>query len=453
MSLSKYFFPSFIYKSACAIILFFGLKSFSVEIDYKGYMRASPGINSQGGRSLLINNKGSTGNEFRLGNEATYGESSFLTHIVPNQQNQGPYFDVGLTLAFDQAGNSQYSDTSSGTPYSQNTTSKYVNTLQVIEAYVQGGRIDGSSISYWAGKRFYRSSSIHMNDFFYFADMSGNGGGLKDISFFGAHLNLAYLIYSDSRIKGTNGHPAKQVLDIQIQDIRISDSNNLHFWWAEGYSAPGTGLDESSNVVDYKASGGRALGVNWAHAYSATSVNNLAIVSGSGVMESLTLNNHAAVTTSAEQKQSRVRIVDNFNSEINSNWGLEVGLIYEQIHTANSTSDQITWHSVGARPIYYFSDFYQVAFEIGQSIVKDNTELDTEGNKVGQRELTRITLSPAVVLGKGYFKRPVIRSFITHGFWNEANKHSQFGVARNYEAAFVGLNNSTQVGLQAEVWF
>lgn len=425
----------------------------AVDIDYKGYMRASSGSNSFGGQKFSLNNKNSSGNEFRLGNESNYGESTFLTHLISSSQNKSHYFDASLTLAFDQAGSTQYSDTSSGIAFSKSTSDKYVNTLQVIEAFVQGGKFNDSSISYWAGKRFYRSSSMHINDFFYFADMSGNGAGITDLPILSSHLNIAYLVYSDTTIKGSNGYPTKQVLDFQLKDLKITQDDGLHLWFSEGYSAPGNGLDESGTFTDFKAASGTAVGAKWSHTFSTATSNNFAIVYGSSVMESLTLNNNAVVISDVSKKKNRIRVVNDLNSEINQNWGLELGFVFEKLNLGTETNNQSVWQSIGARPIYYINDNYQIAFEVGQSSVKDESEFSSDGQSIGQRDLTRITVAPAVVIGKGFYQRPVIRAYLTHSNWNSANKNTQYGVTRGFESALAGINNVSQFGVQTEVWF
>lgn len=422
------------------------------EFEYRGYMRAPVGTNSAGGKQIQLTNPGSQGNEFRLGNETGYGEAYFTQHFFKSNDKKGPFFDANLTFAYNPSMNSQYSDTTANG-----------DRIQFVEAYAKGGNLGDVPLSFWAGKRFYRDADIHMNDFFYFANMSGNGGGVEDIDVSNGTLAVALLQYADDRSlnNSTTGNPAKHALDLRWRDVTISDSDKLHFWLVQAYTAPGKGkaATTAATPVDYQASTGNAIGARWRHSL-AQGNNDIALMYGTGVMESLTLDSTAFAADDSVKKRRRLRFVESYSTEINEKWAIQAAAVYEDADSGASSNNKSDWTSLGVRPMYYFSDHYRIQGEIGYSVVKNYSEIDGSGNSFGSRNLTRVTLAPEVAFGKGYYTRPVIRFYVTYSSWNAANReatnpNSLIGKL-NSDSGIVSLNDKsseTQSGFEAEVWF
>lgn len=420
------------------------------DFEYKGYMRAPVGTNSFGGKQITLNNPGSKGNEFRLGNETGYGEAGFIKHFNDVDEKTNPYFNAYLTFAYNPSMNSQYADTApSG------------DRIQFIEAYAKGGNFDAVPVSFWAGKRFYRDADIHMDDFFYFADMSGNGGGLEDWQLSVGKLSVALLQFVDDRslTNTTNGSPAKQALDIRLKEFKINDANQLMFWLAYGYTGPGKGtLAGTTTIQDYQASSGTVAGVRWTRLLNQAE-NNFAVSYGTGVMESLSLDNTAYAVDDTVKKRTRLRFVENYVAELNEKWAIQGAAVYEQANNGLDTRNKSSWTSLGVRPMYYFTDHFRIQAELGYSVVKDEAESSSTSTDVGDRKLTRITIAPEIALKKGYFARPVLRFFATHSIWNDANKdvsNTSSLVGKLKSSGITALNdkgNETAMGFEAEVWF
>ena len=426
------------------------LPAFGLDIDWKLYLRAPVGSNARGGKQVVLQNPKSQGNEFRLGNEAAYGEAYFTGHLLKGGEAD-PFFDANLTFAYNPQMNSQYGDT---TPDGDHT--------QVIQAFVKGGRFEDMRYSAWVGKRFYRDADLHMNDFYYFADMSGVGGGFEDISLGNGTLAVALLQQSDTSVQRTNnGAPTKQALDVRWRDIALTANDKLHLWIAAAYTSPGSGytLNPATNVydvpADFEASHGFAQGIRWRHAFSEKSYNNFAVIYGTGAMESLSMS--FAPTTPNLNGRKRWRLVDNPVFEFDQ-WSLIFAFVYEDADNGG-TAGHTRYYSAGVRPIYYFSDRYHLVFEAGFSSVKDDSETGTGGGPGGERTLTRFTIAPEIALAKGYLGRPVLRAYVAHTMWNGANADSGNASslvsrmnARN-NTSLIGHRDETQIGVQAEVWF
>jgi maltoporin len=431
-------------------ILVGGALSHGADMDYDLYFRTPVGANGSGGKLIPLSNPGSRGNEFRLGNETAYGEASFTAHALRGKTKSDPFFNANLTFAYDPAMNSQYNDTSATG-----------DRMYVVQAYVKGGNIDGQRFSYWAGKRFYRDADIFMNDFFYFASMSGNGGGVEDIQLGNGSLSAALLQYSDRNVtNSTIGLPAKQALDLRWKDFTFLTDEKLMFWLAEAVTAPGTGATVTpSAAIDYKAASGTAAGVRWTHTAGQSS-NNLAFLYGTSIMENFELDNTAYVLTGTDvAKKNRWRLVNNYNTELNAKWAFNAAAVVEVADNGQSTNSKSHWYSVGVRPLYYFSDHFHLATQIGYSLVGADSETSSTGAKPGDRSLMRITVAPEVALGHGYYKRPVIRTFVTYTSWNDQNKdltNSESLVAKlntGGNKALDNKNSAIQIGVEGEIWF
>ena len=233
---------------------------------------------------------------------------------------------------------------------------------------------------------------------------------------------------------------------------------------AGGYTAPGTGLKPNAKGVlintDFEAAAGASAGVRWRHALG-ENFNDFAVMYGTGVMENFTMDNSLAYaqTGTSVKDRKRLRVVENPVLALSEKWALSAALIYESADSGTGQDARSHWYSVGARPIYYFTDHYHLALEAGFSDVKVDSETNGDGSKAGDRTMTRLTIAPEMAIGKGYFARPVLRAYATHTWWNKANEDttnpgSMLGAlnAQNI-TALNGRLEETQVGLEGEIWF
>lgn len=412
------------------------------DIDFSGYFRAPFGANLQGGKQIQLINPGTAGNEFRLGNEVGYGELNFLGHVVKVKPETGDLrMDAIFTFAIFPGLNTQYGDATGGNGSSQ-----------IVQAFLEG-QFD-SSMEFWAGKRFYRWGYVVMDDFFYFADMSGNGVGLDKIKTSFGELAIALLQFTDTTITGSTGNPAKDALDLRLKKIDLNATNNLDLWLTYAISGAGNGVNSSNVAVAYAESTGGALGLRWNHIFP-RATNEASIQIGNGVMESLNLAADAAATSSASISGYRVRLVDTLDTPIDSVWAIRSGLIADVLNYNSSTQVQKRWNSIGLRPSYQWSDHLQFLLDAGYSTITD----DTDG--LGAKTLTRFTFGPQWGVGKGLTANPVVRATVSTTFWNGANGtlNTTSSLVGAYNAANSGatvLNGKTQLtqlGVEAEMSF
>ena len=490
----------------------------SKQFEFGGYFRSGTGWNQGGGRQRCFTNPGAAGsaNEFRLGNEcSTYGEAALRTHILkaagsapdkaagytpdkaagstpdkaagstpdkaagsapdkavgatpdksagsaPDEAaalgiETAPYFNAVTTIAYNPNADTQYE-----------AAGGFANgsSLNLIEAYVEGGNFDDLGLSYWAGKRFYRTVDVHMDDFYYFANMSGNGAGIGNLKTHYGVWRAALLQETATSTAGngtvthtdtdTAGSLSKTALDIRLENVALSSIDTLHAWFVAATTPPGT--DSAGNRYvqghGYVAAlrYNRKVVGNLLGDFDAKRVgsNDLAVEVGTGVMETFEMNGGTSIlaTDTHERDAMRIRIVEHATLPLTAHLASHIAAIYENRHQTTSSTTKLGgsgyWWDVGVRPVYAFTAHHSLAFEAGHSEVKDDSET------VGVRQMTRFTLAPQVAISNNIFGRPVIRAYLTQTLWNDANRTQLVAGSQEYQKS----NSATSVGFQTEVWF
>ena len=410
--------------------------AFALTPEFHGYLRAGAGTNGKGGKQECIRNDGTPGNEFRLGNECgIYGESAITAPLLKTTDSD-PFFLTLFRFAYVPPGNSSWENKAGdGSP-----------PISIVEAFVEGGRIDGSPLTYWIGKRFYRDVDVVINDWYYYGNMSGNGGGVGNIPLFGGTVGAALLFQTGDQVTNI-GQNQNQVIDLRWQQIPISAKDQLNFWAAYGQSPAG----RDAQNREYVSRNGFLVGTRWRRNLW-DGFNDVAVVYGEKLMESMSLYGNAALVQGPTNpgRSDRIRVVNNLNVQPFAKLGLHAAATFETWNPRVPGEDQRgRWWNVGARPIWFLTKHTQLAFEAGHSVIEINSEKNTDGSLVGPRHLTRFTIAPQLAIDSTLWARPVLRLFYSYSFWNGANKSFVGKGAPSYAGATSGQN----LGLQAEVWF
>ncbi|MFW5887768.1 MAG: carbohydrate porin, partial [Bacteriovoracia bacterium] len=241
------------------------------------------------------------------------------------------------------------------------------------------------------------------------------------------------------------GEPKTTALDFRLFDAPLTDKDQLNFWGAYGHTPEatkndGTYLSETHSFV---------AGVRYRRQLEG-GFNDLAITYGNKLLREFTLpetpyddpDNDEYVIGDAFS----FRVVEHLSTTITDNLQTYFSLIYERKDTGKSGDATISWYSVGARPVYFFSDAASLAFEAGYSLVEADQAFND--NSSGSHRLARFTLAgqlhPPI---KNIWTRPVLRAFITHSRWNDNNIGEVGG------DAYANKTDATQFGFQTEVWF
>jgi maltoporin len=400
------------------------------NFELHGYLRAGAGTNGKGAKQECFTNQGTPSGSFRLGNECgIYGESSVLAHFLEKDKN--PFFRSQLRFAYSRAANTSYED----------------GEVNLVEAFAEGGGINGSPLTYWVGKRFYRDVDSYLLDWYYFAQMNGNGAGVGNIPLGSGFLAAALLFEAGSPTTRTDiGVSQLNVLDLRWQEIMLGEKHRLHLWGAFG-EAPG-GISAGTEYLKRK---GWLGGARWRRIL-ADGFNDLTVVHGQNLLEGMGLSADSSLvkTPGAPPAARRWRFVENLAIQPLAKLGLHGTAAFEMWDPRATGQDHRgSWWALAARPVYFFNDYYHLSFEAGHSVVNDRSERNADNSFVGRRSLTRFTIAPEIGAGPGLWSRPVLRIFYSRSYWNEANRSRVAAGA----PTVAGRRWGESLGVQTELWF
>jgi len=388
------------------------------EVEMFGYARAGVGTNTFGGDQECFFNQGTGTNNFRLGNECSnYLEIATKFNAVKGETKK----------AFTQF---RISNSSLG----RDTYESQEPDISFVEAFAEMQGMTEKPWSFWIGKKFYRDQDVYMDDYYYFGNMSGNGGGMGNIDLLGGKLSLAYL-RKVSDTKTTVGYQGITVYDARLKEIKLSDNLKEHFWLAYGHAPESM---NATNGTRYLKSNGFILGTLFDYNLNNNGFNHFAIIFGTGLMNGFNLYGESLNTFgSIQTREKRMRLINHTTYDINEKWTFHSTAEYERHLNGSDIADQ--WLSIGARPIYRVTQNFHLVSEVGHNIVQN----------VGERHLTRITLAPQLGINESIWGRPVLRAFYTHSIWNDKNMSN---IAQN-APTYANKTNGGSFGVQMESFF
>ncbi len=398
-------------------------------VDFGTYLRSGIGSNGRGGDQECFNQPGTPGNEFRLGNEcSTYGELALATFVKRPGSNREVYGFGQIRLAYAPSGHTNWEGANGSNP------------IAIRESYAEIGNLTAHKLSFWVGKRFYREQDLYMNDFYYFADTSGNGAGIGQIPFIrGGKLNLAVLRETKDT-ESDNGRLALTLLDARAKDLELFSGLKVNLWLGHAFSSAGK---NTTTGQEYDDANGQVIGALF-HKGFAQGFNHLALIWGSGLLDEFNLYGDLTVikgsaAAKAQEDSARFRVVEHLTYNLSSSWALHFGATYEYRDSGALVNNKEVWWNVGVHPVYFIDDNFQIASQIGTSVV------DAEGAPA--KRLTRVTIAPQIALDRNIWSRPVLRAFYSKSFWSRSNRGLIGGNV--YRAQTSG----TAMGLQMELWF
>jgi len=406
--------------------------------------------------------------KYRLGNEAeNYGEISFQKTFFrsgyftadgePDYDGPVAHFETMISYinGYDNYGSA--ADTDFSVPQIWGSVANVIPSMPYVK--------------FWAGNRYYRRHDVHINDY-YFWDMSGGGGGVEDIPLGPGKLAIAYI-----------GDGAQSAIYERIG--QPDPLNNA------GFSK--TNLDV--RYYDWPLFGGKGeLGLAYSHTTSGRDINGVSAPSSDGFSVSLVRTKEnfcegwdslhktslqfgtgpAKTFTSTFEtfqgpyfdKSGKIVYGTFVRPDPNESWRFRftdqwVFRPLEQLSVGTMMGYQYTeygdyapyqqWATAGIRPIWHFTDSFNIALEAGVDWVSRSTWTTPYGGAIIPARrggmLGKITLAPEISFGDQFFSRPVIRAFVTYGFWG-SGLEGQVG-GGDYAQETSGLS----WGLQMETWW
>lgn len=405
--------------------------------DFHGYLRSGTGSNLQGGKQECFQNSGSQGNEFRLGNECgIYGETTFAFHFSETP-DEPPKFHFVSNFAYSYDNKKDWETTA--------------NNWVLRESFIESDALEDVPVSIWVGKRFYRWGSIHMLDF-YPVNFAGPGGGIEGKTSSGLAWKVGIIQNAESKeIKGAGSAVTTQVGDaartsfhLRIEDIFLTDKQNLGFWIAGATTPPTKSILSPGH--DYKAGTGSAVAVKYWYSVD-NGGNEVGLAYGNGILSNLGADGELvrdcsdnADESCTVQSSRRLRFWNVFTKDW-VKWSAQIAVAYDFYDKGTLANSKVTWTSLGVHPIYNVSEHFQITSAIGYSNVEDQSD------GLGKRTLMRLTVGPQVSFKSGYYARPVLRAYYTRNIWNKAN-------VGNFSSTSSGASQSGHaIGIQGEIWF
>ncbi|WP_413575746.1 carbohydrate porin [Bdellovibrio sp. HCB290] len=431
-------------------ILLATFNAHALEADFTTYLRGGTGVNQEGGKMECFRNRNLPGNFLRLGNECDfYTELGFVFHHKKATEADPSFFRTQLRYAYSSEGLRQWEsskqtiDTSGGTPEATISIPK-----SEIEAYVKAGGFDGSPIEYWVGKRFYRDVDLFIFDWYYYGEMAGVGAGLEAIPVGPGKLAIANLIQANEDFNTTSvGRPVLNIWDFRYTSIPVFAEQKISFWGVYAW-AKGSTDTTATPVATFEATNGYVLATKL-EGPAFSGYNKAVLEFGQGAMNGFNVYGNSAVNAAsandlAQNKAWNLRAIEDWTMDVTDNWAVMFGLAANYGSNGKSENNKVQWQAIGVRPIYYFTDRFQLAFETGYNRYEDESE------GVGARELGRVAIAPQLSFAKSIWGRPVMRAYASYSFWNDANKGDYIGSSA---PTFADKNAGFNVGYQYEVWF
>ena len=382
-----------------------------LPIDFGGYFRSGFGTSSGGGKESCFGLAGA-GSKYRLGNECeTYGELAFGGEAYKGQNGTNVRLNTRLAFVVNQ----------------NQDWEQFAPSWREMNAVAENiGTGAFSKAKAWVGKRFYDRHDVHISDY-YFWNNSGPGAGLEGIDLGGAKLAYAIIRNSDETDSRRNAFTH----DFRFSDIKVNPDGALTLGAQITQKRLASGAADIANgyLLTVMHTQGNLLG----------GFNKVALQYGKGSGKGT-----GGVNFGASSDDSVVRLTEQIMIQPSgSQWSGMGTFVYEDSKTVTGHSK---WTSIGARPIYHFTENYNLAVELGYDQVKPDG--------ASTRSLTKLTIAPQLSAGGSFWSRPVLRAFYTYGKWNSAAQAAAApGSALSSTGVFGSNTNGSSVGFQVETWW
>ena len=220
--------------------------------------------------------------------------------------------------------------------------------------------------------------------------MSGYGGGFENYDAGFAKVSIAWIGGTTDQFTGRNDY---------IGDLEDTDKNNFDFRLNDIDLGIGRGnvwlnyskYRLSATELDLTSADGWSAGF-WLNSEFGENTENMAIVQyGTGVAANFNSYSPSLRTGISREipegtdvdEQRRLRLMNVVNFDWGESWSAQAVAIYQHDDLGLEQDSDLKWYSIGLRPVYSFSELYNLAFEAGY----DYTDLDS-GEKGGLLKLT-----------------------------------------------------------------
>lgn len=372
--------------------------------DYFGYFRAVSAWSEDGSMQEAFGLPGVS--KYRLGNESDNYAELGVKHKFDMPAGYGDKEIEAVFMLADGTGPTELSN-------------QFWDDTNFVQLYLKLDNFLGDGVDAWAGRRFYKRMDIHMNDYFWM-NTGGNadgGFGIEGIQTAGGEFSFASFRFKDATNTGSN-------FDFRLEGIDTNEDGQLTLWL---YAA----MQHDSGADD--AESGFGLGAWHTQSNVMGGSNTMALLYKSGAAT----NGTVVLGGAGYDDMSSFEFNNNLHIEPSENYSLQAAFIAK---VDEASGGNVTWVSVGVRPVMYMTDHVSVAVELG---------LDTLDNEVTNLDgmLTKATVALQLSKGRGYYNRPVLRGFLTLANWDDDFQGAVGGTA------YVNDTSGWTLGVQAEAWW
>jgi len=435
------------------VAMFFYINS-SAQMAYEFPAKSAIGIGSYGrvgvdwsfvndgsmGRRLNLNNMGSMGGRLE---EQDYFELALAAKLNDDSVSKS-------NLIYFQTRFSVYS-TSLSLIGNSNSTSPGGLGFAVPDLFVEAKNIGNSGINFWIGARLYRGPDVHIADYRYFNDHSGQGFGLeykktRFLTLFVASTDTSSTLPPYFYLNIATGTPSAEMRQRTVfaleQDVDLSSTNRLTLL-AEAHKLGNGGYDANDeSLYNYPTDFGYVLGARLESKFGKgqKSFNRFALRYGSGIANGgdggstkTWLTFGAPDTVSLNYKGAySFGLVNDLFYEINENNSLEAYCIYN-ISKGGASTNEIAptfWgrevynrkeeFAIGLREMYQPFNYLRFLFEVHYAQRQDGEN--------DYAKMTKLSFAPVLVPSgiKDYWGRPEIRFVSSVAFYNDFAKENMY---------------------------
>lgn len=398
------------------------------SFEFHGYLRHGLGLSESGNTQAIFQAPGARA-KYRLGNEPeTNMELQFGYRYKMSESELDQAYVQGIVML---------------DGFKRHGESADFAIDNLAQGYLSFNKFFDNETKLWLGRRYYDRKSIHiMNHYWLNAGQNSQAGtGIEDITAGAGKLNIALFRYEDNFNDNTSTSQLINTtnIDTRWHDLNVGENLKLTLWL-------GLSLRHSLEALNYDDQTGYGV-AGWLDYKSGKTKNTTTIIyqTGSSIAQSdfnpnpirEDLNWDLENATSYEINNT---LTQEFLPDYSVQW---TALFREEDHGLTSNS-KISWVSIGARPIVYFSQHLNLAIEVGIDYIDDEIN-----NRSGT--LSKLTTALQVSASRGFKSRPVLRFFVTLADWSDEFR----GLIGNTpgDAPYADETQGWTIGAQAEVWW
>lgn len=388
-------------------------------LDFQGYIRTGIGF-SEGGENQEMFGAPGAASKYRLGNEA----------------------DTSIELAFDYR---QYLDGIGNEDgayvqgyfmldaYTVHGTEDSLGLSNVAQGYLNFANFFSSDISFWVGRRYYERQSTYMTDHFWLnTAQNGQGGaGIEGVHALNGELKVAVLRNEDDL---GNDVVQSSNIDVRVLDIPVNLGGKLNLFslYSKRHKQESLSLDDEN---------GYAVGLwHQQSLFSGHAINTLRLIHRDGAavpqgdFAPNPLINDATITN-----PTITEVGTDLVYEPNGDFAIGVTAVYQKREvTVSGSKIDSDWYSIGVRPNYFINDHLAWVLDLGYDRVKGDTN---------DGDLLKGTIALQLGKARGYWSRPVLRTFVTYALWDDDFQGAVGG------DTYANDTNGWTAGIQGEWWW